>query len=60
MRLIINEVKKLLNIKSIITLGILFYIIWSIFLSFDIEYFPNGYPQTQDFEASEIMLIELW
>ena len=58
MRLIINEVKKLLNIKSIITLGILFYIIWSIFLSFDIEYFPNGYPQTQDFEASEIMLIE--
>lgn len=58
MRLIINEVKKLLNIKSIITLGILFYIIWSIFLSFYIEYFPNGYPQTQEFEASEIMLIE--
>lgn len=58
MRLIINEVKKLLNIKSIITLGILFYIIWSIFLSFYIEYFPNGYPQTQEFEALEIMLIE--
>lgn len=58
MRLIINEVKKLLNIKSIITLGILFYIIWSIFISFHIEYFPNGYPQTQEFEASEIMLIE--
>lgn len=58
MRLIINEVKKLLNIKSIITLGILFYIIWSIFLSFDIEYFPNGYPLTQEFEASKIMLVE--
>lgn len=58
MRLIINEVKKLLNIKSIITLGILFYIIWSIFISFHIEYFPNGNPQTQEFEASEIMLRE--
>lgn len=58
MRLIINEVKKLLNIKAIITLGILFYIIWSIFISFHIEYFPNGNPQTQEFEASEIMLRE--
>ncbi len=58
MRLIINEVKKLLNIKSIITLGILFYIIWSIFIRFHIEYFPNGNPQTQEFEASEIMLRE--
>ena len=57
MKIIINEMKKLLNIKSLMILGVIFLVGWKMFVSFEIEVFPNGshkYP----FELSERMLAE--
>lgn len=58
MRVIINEIKKLLNIKSIIMIGAIFLIIWSLFIGFYIEYFPQGIPELPNFNLSEKMLKE--
>lgn len=57
MRVIINEVKKLLNIKSIIMISAIFFIIWSLFIgSSYINYFPQGLPDVPHFNISVEML----
>ncbi len=59
MRVIINEIKKLLNIKSIIMITAIFFIIWSLFIgSSYIEYYPQGLPELPQFNLSEQMLKE--
>lgn len=59
MRVIINEIKKLLNFKSILMIGAMFFIIWSLFIgSSYIKYFPQGKPDLPHFNLSEKMLKE--
>ncbi|MDK0976375.1 hypothetical protein P5F65_06495 [Clostridium perfringens] len=55
MRIIINEIKKLFNLKILLILGLIVFIIWKIFISFWIEVFPNG-SDTPDFNLSVEML----
>ncbi|MDZ5253596.1 hypothetical protein [Clostridium sp. LIBA-8841] len=55
MRIIINEIKKLFSIKSLIILGLIVFIICNLFVSFWIEYFPNG-SETPDFNLTVEML----
>ncbi|EGT4145453.1 hypothetical protein EQY69_14660, partial [Clostridium perfringens] len=55
MRIIINEIKKLFNLKILLILGLIVFIIWKIFISFWIEVFPNG-SETPDFNLSVEML----
>ena len=59
MRIIINEIKKLLNLKSMLMITAIFFIIWSLFIgSSYIEYFPQGLPELPHFNLSEKMLKE--
>lgn len=59
MRVIINEIKKLLNFKSILMIIAIFFIIWSLFIgSSYIEYFPQGLPELPHFNLSQQMLKE--
>ncbi|MGG5461294.1 hypothetical protein [Clostridium sp. B9] len=53
---IINEIKKLFTIKSLIILGLISFIIWNLCIEFRLEYFPNGYPETTDLRVSEHLL----
>ena len=55
MRIIINEIKKLFNLKILLILGLIVFIIWKIFISFWIEVFPNG-SNTPTFNLSVQML----
>ncbi|EGT2192701.1 hypothetical protein ACV3P9_01785 [Clostridium perfringens] len=55
MRIIINEIKKLFNLKILLILGLIVFIIWKIFISFWIEVFPNG-SETPTFNLSVQML----
>ena len=55
MRIIINEIKKLFNLKILLILGLIVFIIWKIFISFWIEVFPNG-SEKPDFNLSVEML----
>lgn len=55
MRIIINEIKKLFNLKILLILGLIVFIICKIFISFWIEVFPNG-SETPDFNLSVQML----
>lgn len=56
MRVIINEIKKLFPIKTILILGLITVIIFNLFIGFWLEYFPNGQPNTQNFDLSVEML----
>ncbi|MGL4912669.1 MAG: hypothetical protein ACRC3Y_09585 [Romboutsia sp.] len=42
MEIIKNEIKKIFNLTNLIVVGIITLIIWNLFISFEIEYFPNG------------------
>ncbi|XZI43133.1 hypothetical protein ACSXEP_09705 [Clostridium perfringens] len=55
MRIIINEIKKLFNLKILLILGLIVFMIWKIFISFWIEVFPNG-SETPTFNLSVQML----
>lgn len=56
MRIIINEIKKIFNITNLIVVGILTILMWVLFISFEIEVFPNGQPTTESFNESIYML----
>lgn len=56
MRVIINEIKKLFSVKTILVLALITFIISKMFIGFWIKYFPNGYPGTQIFNLSVDML----
>lgn len=49
MNIILNELKKIFNIKSIILLLLINIIMYFMFIEFDIKYFPNGRPATDDY-----------
>lgn len=55
MRIIINEIKKLFNLKILLILGLIVFIIWKIFVSYWVEDFPNG-SETPTFNLSVEML----
>ena len=44
MRIIRNELKKIFNIKSLLVLLVIGFIIYDMFIRFNIEVFPNGRP----------------
>lgn len=56
MKVILNEIKKLFNIRitTITAIGAL--VIYSLFIGFWIKYFPQGIPDKPHFELSELML----
>lgn len=56
--MIINEIKKLLNIKSVAMMVIIFLVLWKMLVEFHIEVFPNGFPDTPHFNLSKEMLKE--
>ena len=56
MSLVIYEIKKLFNIKSIMITLLGALLIWFLFIDFDIEYFPNGIGEKDAFNISEEML----
>lgn len=56
MSLVIYEIKKLFNIKSIMITLLGALLIWFLFIDFNIEYFPNGIGEKAAFNISEEML----
>lgn len=55
MRIIFNEVKKILNIKSIFVLCIISFVMYYMFISFEINLFPNGSDREIYIIAKEII-----
>lgn len=56
MRIIVNEIKKMFSVRIILLLALITFIISKMFIGFWIENFPNGYPETQNFDLSVDML----
>lgn len=56
MRIIANEVKKIFNPTNILVVIVSSFIIWNLFIYFEIEYFPNGQPANQHYNNAVIML----
>lgn len=56
MRIIMNEIKKLFEFKMIIVLLFISFILYFLFASFYIEYFPNGRPALDDYNIHLQML----
>lgn len=56
MDIIKNEIKKVFNLTNLIVVGIVSLIIWILFISFGIEYFPNGSSETESYNNSVYML----
>lgn len=56
MRIIINEIKKIFNIKMILLMiaGVL--ILYKLYVSFEIQYFPNGRPDGDTYRITIEML----
>lgn len=50
MNIISNEIKKIFNIKSVVLLILINIIMYSLFINFHIETFPNGRPNTDDYK----------
>lgn len=48
MGIIKNELKKIFNIKSLLVVLVISFIIYNMFIEFHIEYFPNGRNDTYD------------
>lgn len=56
MRIIANEVKKIFNLTNILVVIVSSFIIWNLFIYFEIEYFPNGQPANQHYNNAVTML----
>lgn len=56
MRIIINELKKIFNVTNVLVLLVASFLIWNLFIYFEIEYFPNGQPHTQHYNNAVTML----
>jgi hypothetical protein len=48
MNIVFHEMKKIWNLKILLVIALLCTLYYSIFLSFQIEHFPNGHPMTED------------
>lgn len=55
MRVILNELKKIFNIKTTLLLIALGLIIFEMFSAFELEHFPNGEPNTQSLRITKEM-----
>lgn len=58
MRIIKNELKKIFNIKSLLVLLVIAFIIYEIFIRFHIEYFPNGRPTGDTYDIAKEFIEE--
>ncbi|MBT2639799.1 hypothetical protein [Bacillus sp. ISL-39] len=56
MRIIWNELKKILTLKIILLLVLVSAIFYQLFIMFDFEYFPNGRPAGDTFKVGEEMM----
>ncbi len=56
MNIIKNEIKKVFNLTNIMVATIATILIWILFISFYIDYFPNGNPMTEHFNNAVYML----
>jgi len=56
MRIIFNEIKKVFNVKMIVLIMFISLIIYNLFLSFGLKYFPNGRPEGDYYKISVQML----
>ncbi len=58
MRIIKNELKKIFNIKSLLVLLVIGFIIYDMFIRFHIEYFPNGRPAGDIYDIAKEFIEE--
>lgn len=58
MRILFEEVKKLINIKSIVLVVFVSIIIYQMFIVFEFKNFPNGRPALDNFIITQEMLME--
>ncbi|MFG6496143.1 hypothetical protein P8610_12325 [Fictibacillus sp. UD] len=56
MRLIVEELKKLFTVKTIILISVVSFIMYQQFIMFDFKHFPNGRPLLDTFLATQKML----
>lgn len=56
MRIIWNELKKILTLKILLLLLLVSAIFYQLFIVFDFEYFPNGRPSGDTFKVGEEMM----
>lgn len=59
MRLFLYEIKKIFNWKNLLILLFVNFIVYSLFISFNLEYFPNGRP-AKDYVKIEKEIIPLY
>ncbi|WP_291627758.1 hypothetical protein [Clostridium sp.] len=58
MRIIRNELKKIFNIKSLLVLLVITFIIYYMFIRFNIEVFPNGRPTGDIYDIAKEFIEE--
>jgi hypothetical protein len=47
MRIVINEMKKIWNVRMLLIIALICLLFYLPFMSFHIKYFPNGHPATE-------------
>lgn len=57
MNIVRYELKKIWRPLNVITVAVLCSLFYYLFISFDIEYFPNGHPSTEDIALSKELLL---
>ncbi|MCY6958382.1 hypothetical protein [Clostridium brassicae] len=58
MRIFINELKKIFNLKNILVLLLINVALYFLFVEFDIEYFPNGRPENDAYRIGVSIINE--
>lgn len=52
MKIIFYEMKKIWSIRLLLVVALICALYYSMFMEFDIDYFPNGHPQTEEVDYS--------
>ena len=58
MRIIWNELKKIMTLKIMFLLVLVSIIFYQLFIMFDFEFFPNGRPAGDEFKVGEEMIVK--
>ena len=58
MGIIKNELKKIFNIKSLLVLSVISFVIYKMFISFYIDHFPNGRPAVDIYDIAKRFIEE--
>ena len=58
MGIIKNELKKIFNIKSLLILSVISFVIYKMFISFYIDHFPNGRPAVDIYDIAKRFIEE--